>query len=150
MRRRLHAVIVLAEGAGQEHVPSHGQDASGNRKLGDIGALLKERIASHFAARQREITLRFIDPSYIIRAAPANPADAIYCAQLGANAVHAAMSGRTGCLVGLVNNRHVHVPISLATHHRNRLSPESALWRDVLETTGQPALVNATRAPASA
>lgn len=147
MHSRHHAVIVLAEGAGQEHVSSHGEDASGNRKLGDIGAFLKERIAKHFAARQREITLRFIDPSYIIRAAPANPADAIYCAQLGANAVHAAMSGRTGCLVGLVNNRHVHVPISLATQHRNRLSPESPLWRDVLETTGQPSLLNATRAP---
>ena len=142
LRLRHHAVILLAEGAGQDLVTSQGQDASGNRKLGDFGGFLKDRVAQYFAGKKREITLRFIDPSYIIRAAPANPADAIYCARLGANAVHAAMSGRTSCLVGVVNNRLVHVPIDLSTRHRNRLHPESPLWRDVLETTGQPSLVN--------
>ncbi|HWO12151.1 MAG TPA: ATP-dependent 6-phosphofructokinase, partial [Polyangiaceae bacterium] len=149
IRARHHAVIVLAEGAGQEHVESTGRDPSGNRKLGDFSTVLRERIARYFASKEREVSLRFIDPSYIIRAAPANPADAIYCAQLGASAVHAAMSGRTSCLVGLVNNRLVHVPIGLATHHRNRLSPESPLWRDVLETTGQATMVNPGRAQPS-
>jgi 6-phosphofructokinase 1 len=145
MRTRHHAVLVVAEGAGQELVTGVGQDASGNRKLGDIGGLLKERIAKHFADKRYEITLRYIDPSYMIRAAPANPTDAIYCARLGANAVHAAMSGRTSCLVGLVNHRLVHVPIELACQHRNRVSPESPLWRDVLETTGQPSMTNTPR-----
>jgi 6-phosphofructokinase 1 len=145
MRTRHHAVIVVAEGAGQEMVSGKGQDASGNKKLGDIGGLLKERIAKHFAEKSFEITLRYIDPSYMIRAAPANPTDAIYCARLGANAVHAAMSGRTSCLVGVVNNRLVHVPIELATQHRNRVSAESPLWRDVLETTGQPQMTSAAR-----
>jgi 6-phosphofructokinase 1 len=147
MRARHHAVLVVAEGAGQEHISGKGQDASGNKKLGDIGGLLKDRIASHFAAKNFEITLRYIDPSYMIRAAPANPTDAIYCARLGASAVHAAMSGRTSCLVGLVNHRLVHVPIELACHHRNRVSPESSLWRDVLETTGQPSMTNTPRSP---
>jgi 6-phosphofructokinase 1 len=145
MRSRHHAVLVVAEGAGQEFVSSKGEDASGNKKLGDIGGLLEERITQHFAAKNFEITLRYIDPSYMIRAAPANPTDAIYCARLGANAVHAAMSGRTSCLVGLVNHRLVHVPIELACQHRNRVSPESPLWRDVLETTGQPSLTNTPR-----
>ncbi len=140
---RHHAVILLAEGAGQQYVTGKGQDASGNKKLGDIGTFLMDRIVQHFADRGREITLKYIDPSYIIRAAPANPTDAIYCARLGTNAVHAAMSGRTACLVGLVNHRLVHVPISLATAHRNRLNPEGPLWRDVIETTGQHRMTNA-------
>lgn len=139
---RGHAVILAAEGAGQELVTATGQDASGNRKLGDIGVYLRDRIAAHFAREQREITLKYIDPSYIIRAAPANPTDAIYCARLGANAVHAAMAGRTACLVGLVNHRLVHVPIALATQHRNRVHPESPLWRDVIDATGQKRLRN--------
>ena len=146
MRTRHHAVIVVAEGAGPNFVSATGHDASGNKKLGDIGGFLRDRIAKHFADRKMEVTLRYIDPSYMIRAAPANPTDAIYCARLGANAVHAAMSGRTSCLVGLVNHRLVHVPIGLATQHRNRVSVESPLWRDVLETTGQPALNNIIRA----
>jgi 6-phosphofructokinase 1 len=145
MRTRHHAVLVVAEGAGQELVVGKGQDASGNKKLGDFGAFLRERIDKHFKEKNFEITLRYIDPSYMIRAAPANPTDAIYCARLGANAVHAAMSGRTSCLVGLVNHRLVHVPIELATQHRNRVSPESPLWRDVLETTGQLSLINNPR-----
>jgi 6-phosphofructokinase 1 len=145
MRARHHAVLIVAEGAGQELIAGYGQDASGNKKLGDIGGLLKERITQHFAEKKFEITLKYIDPSYMIRAAPANPTDAIYCARLGANAVHAAMSGRTSCLVGLVNHRLVHVPIELACQHRNRVSPESPLWRDVLETTGQPSMTNSPR-----
>jgi 6-phosphofructokinase 1 len=145
MRTRHHAVLVVAEGAGQELVVSKGQDASGNKKLGDFGGFLKDRIDRYFKEKNFEVTLRYIDPSYMIRAAPANPTDAIYCARLGANAVHAAMTGRTSCLVGLVNHRLVHVPIELATQHRNRVSPESPLWRDVLETTGQPNLLNTPR-----
>ncbi len=138
---RHHAVIVVAEGAGQGLVRVEGKDASGNQKLGDIGLYLKDRIADYFEERRREMNIKYIDPSYIIRSTAANPADAIYCARLGSNAVHAAMSGRTGCLVGRVNNRLVHVPISLATRHRNSIDPESPLWRDVVESTGQPPLI---------
>jgi 6-phosphofructokinase 1 len=140
---RNHAVILVAEGAGQQLVEAHGADASGNRKLGDIGVYLRDQIAAHFKARNQEAGIKYIDPSYIIRASPANPTDAIYCARLGSNAVHAAMAGRTNCLVGHVNNRLVHVPIDLATERRNHVNPSSPLWRDVLEATGQPAsLVN--------
>jgi 6-phosphofructokinase 1 len=145
MDNRHHAVLLVAEGAGQGLVEASGHDASGNKKLGDIGVYLRDRITQYFAEKHKEISLKYIDPSYIIRAAPANPTDAIYCARLGANAVHAAMSGRTACLVGLVNHRLVHVPITLATGHRNRVSPESPLWRDVLESTGQSRLTNEPR-----
>lgn len=140
---RDHAVVLVAEGAGQHLVEVSGTDASGNKKLGDIGAYLAQRANAYFKDKDREVTVKYIDPSYIIRAHEANPTDSVYCARLGANAVHAAMSGRTGCVVGLVNHRLVHVPIELATQYRNRVKINSPLWRDVLETTGQPRLINA-------
>lgn len=139
---RHHAVILAAEGAGQELLArGNEKDASGNTKLGDIGLFLKDEIVRHFKGKRREINPKYIDPSYIIRSAPANPSDAIYCARLGANAVHAAMSGRTQCLVGLVNSRYVHVPMALAVGHRNHVDPEGVLWRDVVEATGQPPMM---------
>lgn len=139
---RHHALILAAEGAGQNLLENQvGTDASGNKKLGDIGLFLKDAISAHFRKRGREANIKYIDPSYIIRSAPAISSDSIYCARLGANAVHAAMSGRTECLVGLVNNRYVHVPMALAVGKRNAVDPEGQLWGDVVEATGQPPLM---------
>ena len=138
LNNRHHAVVLVAEGAGQDLLSAEGKDASGNRKLGDIGVYLKERINAFFKKRPIDVSVKYIDPSYIIRSAPANPVDAIYCARLGSNAVHAAMAGRTGCIVSLVNNRLVHIPIAVTTSRRNRVDPESPLWRDVVMSTGQP------------
>lgn len=137
-----HAVLAVAEGAGQEHFAAAGgeRDASGNIKLQDIGLLLRERIATHFAARGTDIAIRYIDPSYMIRSLPANALDAQYCLVLGQHAVHAGMSGRTNMLVGSWNGRFVHVPIPLATTGRRQLDPAGEEWQRVLETTGQPAL----------
>lgn len=139
--RHRFATVVVAEGAGQQYVQGDGHDAGGNKKLGDIGIFLREQIAAHFKSRNLEVNIKYIDPSYIIRSQPANPADSIYCARLGANAVHAAMSGRTACLVGAVNHRLVHVPIFAASGSRNCVHPEGPLWRDVIVSTGMPALM---------
>lgn len=141
-----HALIIVAEGAGQEYVTPSGEDAGGNKKFGDIGLYLRERILQHFERSGVEISMKYIDPSYTIRSQPACASDSIYCARLGANAVHAAMSGRTACLVGRVNNRLVHVPIGAASATRNRVDPLGPLWRDVINDTGQPVvLVNSPR-----
>lgn len=136
-----NATVVVAEGAGQKYVRLEGTDASGNRKLGDIGTFLRDEIGDHFKAKGRNVQIKYIDPSYMIRSHRANPADSIYCARLGANAVHAAMSGRTACLVGSVNHRLVHVPIFDASDRRNCVDPEGPLWRDVVAATGMPALM---------
>jgi 6-phosphofructokinase 1 len=88
-----------------------------------------------------DVTLKYIDPSYMIRSAPAAPNDSIYCARLGTHAVHAAMAGRTKTLISLVNNRFVYLPIEVAVSERNSVDPEGSLWRDVVEVTGQPALM---------
>jgi 6-phosphofructokinase 1 len=140
--RSRHALVVVAEGAGQQYLEAErqkrGTDASGNQVLGDIGRYLRGRIASFFAEHKTEVTVRYIDPGYTIRSAPADASDAVYCQELGQNAVHAAMAGKTEMLVGRVHGRQVHVPTAAVTGGRKRLDPEHPLWRAVLQATGQP------------
>ncbi|MGE4552791.1 MAG: ATP-dependent 6-phosphofructokinase [Desulfovibrionaceae bacterium] len=137
-----HAVVVVAEGAGQRYVTESGvTDASGNPKLGDIGLFLVSAIRAHLAAAGMDHTIKYIDPSYIVRSVPANSTDAVYCGFLGAHSVHAAMSGRTGCMVGQWNGRYVHIPIALATRRKKCINIRSNYWRHVLESTGQPPLL---------
>lgn len=140
LERRQHAVIVVAEGAGQDLFPDtpESRDASGNRKLQDVGVFLADRIRSHFKEQQFEANLKYIDPSYIIRSVPANPADAVFCAMFGLNAVHAGMAGKTGMLLGTWHRRLVHVPIHQAVSERNHVDPTGPLWLSVLGVTGQP------------
>ncbi|MBP7146943.1 MAG: ATP-dependent 6-phosphofructokinase [Acidobacteria bacterium] len=139
---RRHAVVVVAEGAGQEFLDeerrTRGTDESGNQRLGDVGRYMRRRIDEYFRERDMAVTVKYIDPGYTIRSAPASASDAIYCQELGQNAVHAAMSGRTEMVVGLINGRQVHVPIRLVTSGIKRVKTENPLWRSVLQSTGQP------------
>ena len=106
-------------------------------RSGDIGSYLKDRIQEHFQARGLEANLKYIDPSYMIRSAPACPTDSVYCERLGNNAVHAAMAGKTRVLIGMVNNEFVHLPTAMVVSNRNRVDPEGSLYRDALDSTGQ-------------
>lgn len=134
-----HAVIVVGEGAGQNLFSDDlGKDASGNRKLGDIGKLLTSEIKSYFASCSIDITLKYIDPSYMIRSTPASAADSAFCLQLGMHAVHAGMTGRTNMLVGHWNNQFTHVPIPMVVNSRRKVEPDGKLWASVLASTGQP------------
>ena len=140
--RRDHAVVVVAEGAGQQHLQASGeQDAGGNVKLSDIGVFLKDTFKRELA--DLGANLKYIDPSYIIRAAPANPADAIFCGQLAEDAVHSAMAGRTGLVIGLWLGRFTHVPLSEVTKGKKQIVLDSTLWRNVVDATGQPPLLGA-------
>jgi 6-phosphofructokinase 1 len=139
--KRHHAVVVIAEGALQDQLASGEKDAGGNLKLGDVGVYLRDRIKKYFAAEKIEINLKYIDPSYIIRSAPASPIDSIYCERLGNAAAHSAMAGKTKVVIGLVNNEFVHIPMKAVISHRNHVDPESSLWRDTLDATHQPALM---------
>jgi len=139
VRRQGHAVVVVAEGAGQDLFTYDGAvDASGNARLADIGGLLRERITADFAAFGEELSLRYVDPGYAIRSVPANGWDAVYCLRLAQAAVHAAMAGRTAMVVGRWHGRFVHIPIPVATGSRNQVDPNGDLWMSVLEATGQP------------
>lgn len=136
-----HAVIMIAEGAAQDLIEQHkpkGHDASGNIILEDAGIFLKNKIEEHLKSKKIPVTVKYIDPSYMVRSMPANSYDSLYTSRLGANAVHAAMTGRTKVLMSLWSNKYVHVPISLATRERNTLKVNGSFWRDVLAMTQQP------------
>jgi 6-phosphofructokinase 1 len=139
LERRSHAVIVVAEGAGQDLMAtSKERDASGNVKYGDIGVFLRDTITDYFKRIGTEVTLKYIDPSYIIRSVPATAHDAAFCLLLGQSAVHAGLSGRTNMVVSFWNHQFTHVPISVAVSARKTIDPEDALWNSVVTATGQP------------
>jgi 6-phosphofructokinase 1 len=139
LERRGHAVIVVAEGAGQDLMEKSAErDASGNIKYGDIGTFLRDAIKDYFKHIGMEISLKYIDPSYTIRSVPANPHDSAICLLMGQSAVHAGMCGRTNMVVGFWNHQFTHVPISLAVSQRKKIDPEGVLWSSVLSSTGQP------------
>jgi 6-phosphofructokinase 1 len=140
MNERKHAVIALAEGAGQELFANASKefDASGNIKLHDIGDHLRAQIVTFFEKHGTKVNLKYIEPSYYIRSVPANATDALLCDRYARFAVHAAMAGRTGVVVGHWNDKFIHVPMRLITGIKRRVSLDGDLWRAVLATTGQP------------
>lgn len=138
---RKHGVVIVAEGAGQNFFEDKEQkyDASGNIVLQDIGLFLKEQITQWFEAKNIPLTLKYIDPAYIIRSLAANANDSVFCGLLGRDAVHAGMAGKTKLLVSFWNNHYVHVPMEASAGRQKRLDPNGRLWQSVLEATGQDA-----------
>ncbi|HEY2799198.1 MAG TPA: ATP-dependent 6-phosphofructokinase [Chthoniobacterales bacterium] len=140
MTTKSHAVIAVAEGAGQDllEADSAARDASGNVKLKDIGPFLREKIEAFFKEEGIPIAMRYFDPSYQVRSRPANTEDALLCDLYARHAVHAAMAGKTGVVIGFLHERFIHVPIELLATKTKRLDPATGWWRSVLATTGQP------------
>jgi len=129
----------VAEGAGQDLLATMGErDASGNVRLADIGVFLRDHILEHCRRQGSDVSLKYIDPSYAIRSAPANARDAAFCLALAHNAVHAGMAGRTDMVVGYWKHEFTHVPIALAVSERKQIDPAGRLWSHVLGATGQP------------
>ena len=142
LQRSKHAVIVIAEGVLQDQLIREVKtDAGGNVKMVDAGIYIRDMIIEYFEDKKMEINLKYIDPSYQIRSAKADPSDSIYCERLGNAAVHAAMAGKTKCVIGLVNNEFVHLPIKAVVSRRSHVDPEGNLWRDTLDATHQPILM---------
>jgi 6-phosphofructokinase 1 len=138
--KRGHAVVVVAEGAGQDLLESAStdRDASGNVKLKDIGPFLCQRIEGYFKLEKVPCVLRYFDPNYIVRSSPANAEDSILCDLFARHAVHAAMAGKTGLVIGYLNDKFIHVPIELLTSVKKSLDPDGFAWSAVLAATGQP------------
>jgi 6-phosphofructokinase 1 len=142
LQERGHAVIAVAEGAGQDLLQSQGgRDASGNVKYADIGLYLRDELKECCKTIGMEVNLKYIDPSYTIRSVPANAYDSGFSLLLGHNAVHAGMSGRTNMVVGNWRTEFTHVPIAMATSARKKIDLKGWLWNAVLASTGQPALL---------
>jgi 6-phosphofructokinase 1 len=141
LEKQRHAVVVVAEGAGQELLSNgkgQGVDASGNIKFRDIGLYFKDRIQNHFSSLGWDFTVKYIDPSYTIRSLRANSMDSAFCLILGQHAVHAAMAGKTNMMVGYWNDNFTHVPLPLSTGGRKSIDPHGEVWQRVLDTTHQP------------
>jgi len=138
--KRGHAVIAVAEGAGQELLGNTGKerDPSGNVRLRDIGLFLREKIEEWFKARNIPFVMRYFDPSYIVRSSPANAEDAVLCDAFARHAAHAAMAGKTGVVIGYLHDLFIHVPIELLATQPKRLDHNSPIWSAVLSATGQP------------
>jgi len=128
-----NAVVVVAEGVGQEIVGEGGVDASGNPLLSDFGKYLASRVKSDLSA-----DCKYIDPTYMVRCLPANAHDSVYCTILGQNAVHAAFAGYTGCSIGLCNTHYVFLPISLVIQQTRSVDANGRMWNRLLASTGQP------------
>ena len=137
--KRAHAVILVAEGAGQYLMTSGEKeyDASGNLKSKDIGTFLRDKIDAYLKEERIPFTLRYIDPSYLVRSVPACAEDAILCDFYARNAVHAAMAGKTGLVIGLQHDVFTHVPIELLASRKKQLDLNRATWQGVLAATGQ-------------
>lgn len=138
--QRRHAVVVVAEGAGQDLLDeaTTRHDASGNVRLRDIGVHLRDQIEAHFAAHSIPLVMRYFDPSYFVRSSPANAEDSILCDLFARHAVHAAMAGKTGLAIGFLHGQFIHVPIELLVSRSKRMEEDGLAWRAVLSTTGQP------------
>ncbi|SHL63129.1 6-phosphofructokinase [Fibrobacter sp. UWH5] len=136
---KTHAVIAVAEGAGQElfNDQPERKDASGNILKNDIGEFLTRKIKEHFKNVGKEINIKYFDPSYMVRSTPAKGTDAIFCFQLAEAAVHAGMAGKTDMVVGSMNNVFSHVPIEYAVSERKKINPNGTLWHAVLGMTRQ-------------
>ncbi|CAI9295791.1 unnamed protein product [Lactuca saligna] len=143
-----HVVIVVAEGAGQEYVSDgvnavEERDASGNKLLTDIGQWLTHKIKNHFATdKKMAINMKYIDPTYMIRAVPSNAYDNIYCTLLAQSAVHGAMAGFSGFTVGPVNSRHAYIPIQRVTEATNVVKLTDRMWARLLASTNQPTFLD--------
>jgi 6-phosphofructokinase 1 len=144
---RSHAVIVVAEGAGQKYFQDtpEERDESGNIRLKDIGLFMKNAITEYFKSKDIEVNMKYIDPSYMIRSLPANANDSVFCGFLGRNAVHAGMAGKTKLLIGRWNSHLVHVPMEASVGKRKSVHPKGELWSAVLEATGQEDLLNSAQ-----
>ncbi|XP_015694108.2 ATP-dependent 6-phosphofructokinase 3-like [Oryza brachyantha] len=141
-----HMVIVVAEGAGQkliaETMQSMGKDASGNAMLLDVGLWLSQKIKEHFKKIKTTINLKYIDPTYMIRAIPSNASDNVYCTLLAHSVVHGAMAGYTGFTAGQVNGRHCYIPFYRITEKQNKVSITDRMWARLLSSTNQPSFLS--------
>ncbi|CAD6240244.1 unnamed protein product [Miscanthus lutarioriparius] len=143
-----HMVIVVAEGAGQDLIAKSmnfmdTQDASGNKLLLDVGLWLSQKIKDHFKKKPSfPITLKYIDPTYMIRAVKSNASDNVYCTLLAHSALHGAMAGYTGFTVAPVNGRHAYIPFYRITEKQNKVVITDRMWARVLCSTNQPCFLS--------
>jgi 6-phosphofructokinase 1 len=139
-----HCLIVVAEGAGlsikEKPLNNTGAlDKSGNIVLPDVGTVLKNEILQYAKENSIEISMKYIDPTYIIRSCSSNSFDTNYCSKLAQNAVHSVFSGFTNFTSGFIDNKPVIIPVDyLLTLGKRAIDIESDMdYLSLLASTGQ-------------
>ncbi|WJZ96001.1 hypothetical protein VitviT2T_014730 [Vitis vinifera] len=145
LKQNGHAVLVVAEGAGQDMIPrSDAQkketDESGNPVFLDIGRWLKSELKSWWDRDHpgELVTIKYIDPMYMVRAVPANATDNLYCTLLAHSAIHGVMAGYTGFVSGPINGNYAYIPIAEVANAKNPVNTMDHKWAWVRSVNNQP------------
>jgi len=140
-----HAVLVVAEGAGQHLIPrgpeeKDKRDEYGNPIFSDVGPWLRDELKNWWKKNHSNelFTLKYIDPTYMIRAVPANAADSIYCTLLAHSAIHGAMAGYTGFAAGMINGIYAYLPLDRVTATPKFVDINDHKWAWMMSVTNQP------------
>ncbi|ERN19125.1 hypothetical protein AMTRI_Chr10g7890 [Amborella trichopoda] len=142
-----HFVLVVAEGAGQNLIPrteeqKEERDESGNPVFLDVGNWLKSELKSWWARDHKGLfTVKYIDPTYMIRAVPANATDNLYCTLLAHSSIHGAMAGFTGFVTGPINGHYAYIPVDEVARAKNLVNTRDHKWAWVRSVTNQPDFV---------
>jgi 6-phosphofructokinase 1 len=95
-----------------------------------------------FYTTARELfALKYIDPTYMIRAVPSNAADNEYCTLLAHSSLHGAMAGYTGFVAGLVNGKFCYIPLDVVCQSRHAVDVTSHVWNWLKSVNNQPDFV---------
>merc|ERR1719230_2105876 len=141
-KRKHNAVVVIAEGLGDTLIKGEGQDAGGNKILADVGPWFKKQVEAHFKKLEIPLSIKYIDPSYQVRAVPPDAFDSVYCAVLAQNAVHGAMAGYTGFTVGKEDENYVMLPIQAITERKSKtVDVHGKEFARMVYSTKQPRMV---------
>lgn len=145
LRENGHAVLVVAEGAGQEMIPRNEaqkeeRDESGNPVFLDVGQWLKSELKNWWRRDHADelFAVKYIDPTYMIRAVPANATDNLYCTLLAHSAIHGVMAGYTGFVSGPVNGNYAYIPVEEVATAKNKVNTGDHKWAWVRSVTSQP------------
>ncbi|OUZ99254.1 Phosphofructokinase domain [Macleaya cordata] len=145
LKQNGHAVVVVAEGAGQDLIPrtdaqKEEKDESGNPVFLDVGVWLKSELKQWWERDHKGelFTVKYIDPTYMIRAVPANATDNSYCTLLAHSAIHGVMAGYTGFVSGPINGNYAYIPLAEVAQAKNVVNTKDHKWAWVRSVTNQP------------
>ncbi|KAG8049861.1 hypothetical protein GUJ93_ZPchr0009g259 [Zizania palustris] len=127
IKKNGHAVVVVAEGAGQGLIPTNTDaprrdDESGNPAFLDVGAWLKAELKAWWEEEH---------------------ADNLYCTLLAHSAIHGVMAGYTGFVSGPINGNYAYIPMAEVAEGKNPVDTKDHKWAWVRSITNQPDFIRA-------
>ena len=131
-----HCVIVVSDGA---RFSIKDYKTQNGKPVEDIGIVIKKEIIKKSEEIGIEVNLKYMDPTYVVRAVPANEYDCNLCAKLAESAVHCAFAGFTNFSVGMINNKPCMIPLDkMCGKAERKVEFNSDDYLMLLASTGQP------------